>query len=103
MSVNPGTVDELEQEGAIVTSRSAIVDIFDACLIAQFGVTEASCEPPVATKTGLTIEQQSKPFEMGEVAALIGVLQFIAGCEHSLETEGAELVECGMGEHDAIS
>jgi hypothetical protein len=39
MRVNPGTLDELEEEGAIETTRSAIVDIFDACLIAQLGVT----------------------------------------------------------------
>ena len=37
MSVDPFACDQLLEEGAIKTARIAIVDIFDAGLLAQFG------------------------------------------------------------------
>jgi hypothetical protein len=67
MRVNPGTLDEFEKEGAIEAARSAVIDIFDACLIVQLGVTESRCEPTIATMSGLPIEQQAEPCEMREV------------------------------------
>jgi hypothetical protein len=53
--------------------------------------------------TDLAIEQQAKPFEMGEVCGLIGGLDVATGLDHAVETELAQLVERGMGEHDVVS
>jgi hypothetical protein len=101
--IDPGTLHELEEEGAIEAARGAVIDVFDASLVAQLGVAQTGGESLVAAMADFALEQQAEPFEMGELGGFAAGLDFVAGLEHGVEAELAELVERGMSEHDGAS
>ena len=66
MGIDPAACGEFLEQRAIETARGAVVDILDRSLMAQPGIAQASEQAPVAAIADLLIEQQSKPFGMGE-------------------------------------
>src|ERR1043165_706822 len=45
MGVDPFTFGELLEQGAVETTGITIINVFNAGLVAQFGMTEPSCKP----------------------------------------------------------
>jgi hypothetical protein len=60
----------LEQR-AIETTSGAVTDVLDRSLMAQSGIAQAREQAPVTPIADLLIEQQSKPFRMGERCELM--------------------------------
>ena len=101
--VDPTALDKLGEQRAVETARGAVVDVLDACLLAQLGVAQASGEPFVVPQRGFTFEQQSKPFGVTEAASLTGGFDVGEGLGHAVEAEGVEAVEGRMGEQGMVS
>ena len=45
MGVDPFALDQLLEQGAVKATGIAIIDVLDAGLLAQFGVSEPRCKP----------------------------------------------------------
>lgn len=103
MVVDPAALDKLSEQRAVETARGAVVDVLDARLLAQLGVTQASGEPFVVPQRGFTFEQQRKPFGVTEACGLTGGFDVGEGLGHAVEAEGVEAVEGRMGEQGMIS
>ena len=58
MGVNPFALDELLEQGAVETAGTAIVDILDTGLLAQFGDAQPSREAFVLAQGSLAIKQE---------------------------------------------
>src|SRR5271165_252917 len=98
VSVDPASLDELLEQGAIEAAGGPIVDILDAGLLAQPGDPQPCCEPLVLPPRGLSIEEKSEPFERAETIGLPACGEVLEGLGHSLEAERVKLVESGMFE-----
>ena len=48
--VDPVALDQLLEQGAVEAARTAVIDILDAGLLAQFGVAQSRRQPLVATQ-----------------------------------------------------
>jgi hypothetical protein len=58
ISADPFALDELLEHDAVETAGTAIVDILDAGLLAQFGDAQPSGEAFVLAQGGLAIKQE---------------------------------------------
>ena len=103
VGVDPFALRELLEQGAVETSGSAIVDIFDARLLTQFGGAqpgrEAFVPPPPrppcrGAGAGQSAWSQVPRLVGGEVGESLG---------HSIEAEGVKLIEGWMFEHVGVS
>src|SRR5579863_3687465 len=48
--LDPFAFGEFFEQGAIKPARTAVVDVLDGGLLAQFGVTQPRCQPPVVAQ-----------------------------------------------------
>jgi hypothetical protein len=60
MCIDPGTLGELLEQGAVEAAYCAVVDVFDGGLMAQPGIAQAGMQPPVASVAGLLRENESQ-------------------------------------------
>ena len=91
------------EQGAVETARGSIVDILDAGLLAQLGVTQPLRQPLVVTERGFAFEQQGEPFGMAEACGFAAGFDIDEGLGHAVKAECVELIEGGMGEQVVIS
>ena len=82
---------------------AAIIDVFDAGLLAQFRDAQPCGHSLVLAQGGLAIEQKTQPFRMAEPVGLIGRRDFDKGLGHAVQAEGVELVEGWMFEQKLLS
>ena len=66
MGVDPTALGELLEQRAVEAARGTVIDILDGGLMAQSGIAQAGEQAPVTSIAGLPIEQQGKPFGMGQ-------------------------------------
>jgi hypothetical protein len=92
----------LEQR-AVKTARTAIINIFDAGLLAQLGIAQAGYEPFVAPPRRFAIKEEPKPFAMTKVIGLALCIDFGEGLGHALKAERVELIERWMIEQNRLS
>ena len=71
-------------QGAVKSAWAAIIDVFDAGLLTQFGVSQTRREPLVLPPRYFAIEQKPKPFVMAETVGFTG-----GGCTAEMGTYGA--------------
>src|SRR5579864_5473436 len=91
VSLDPLALDEPLEQRAVETARTAIVNIFDACLLAQFGVAKSRCKPFVLTPRQFAVEQESQPLALVQTIGLVA--DFSEGLGHAVEAEGIKLIE----------
>ena len=101
VGVDPLAFGELLEQGAVEPARGAVVDVFDAGLLAEFCGAQPRRQPLVAPKRRFPIEQQSEPVMAIEPFRLVGLGEFGEGLGHSVKAEGVELVEGRMFEQVA--
>ena len=101
--LDPLALDELLEKGAVETARAAVIDVFDAGLLPQFGVAQSRRKPLVLAPRRLAVEQEPQPFVMAEAVCFIGVGDLIEGLGHAMQAQGVELVEGWMFEQDRFS
>lgn len=101
--VDPAALDKLNEQRAIEATRGAVVDVLDACLLAQLRVAQAGRKPLVVAQRGFTFEQQREPFGVAEACGLPGCFDVGEGLGHPVEAEGVEVVEGRMGEQGMVS
>ncbi len=70
MGADPFALDELLEQRAVKTAGAAIIDIFDAGLLAQFGDAQSRREALVLPPGRLAIEQEPQPFGMAKAVGL---------------------------------
>lgn len=100
---DPLALDELLEQRAVETARAAVIDVFDAGLLPQFGVAQSRCKPLVLAPRRLAVEQEPQPFMMAKAVCFIGVGDFDEGLGHAMQAQGVELVEGWMFEQDRFS
>ncbi len=103
VGVDPLAFGELLEQGAVEPARGAIVDVFDAGLLAEFCGAQPRRQPFVAPKRRFPIEQQSEPVVAVDPFRLICLGEFGEGLGHSVKAEDVKLVEGGMFEQVAVS
>lgn len=84
---DPLPTGELLEQGAVETVQAAIIDIFNACLLTQLGVTQPCGEPFVVSPGGFAFKQKSQPFSMAQRRAFPGRLDLAEGLGHAVKTE----------------
>jgi hypothetical protein len=65
--IDPLTLGELLEQGAIKTARAAIIDVFDRSLLAQPGVAQSRAKPFVVSPGLFAIKEKTEPFGMAQV------------------------------------
>jgi hypothetical protein len=91
------------EQGAVEPARGAVVDVFDAGLLAEFCCAQPGRQPLVASKRRFSIKQQSEPVVAVDPFRLICLCEFGEGLGHSVKAEGVKLVEGGMFKQVAVS
>ena len=66
VSIDPLAVGEFLEQGAVKSAWATIIDVLDAGLLTQFGVSQTRREPLVLPPRYFAIEQKPKPFVMAE-------------------------------------
>ena len=94
--VDPAAFDKLGKQRAIEPARGAVVDVLDARLLAQLGVTQPSGESLIVAQRGFAFEQQREPFGVAEICGLAGCFDVDKGFGHALKAERIEAVEGRM-------
>ena len=95
--------DQLRGTGAVEAARGAIVDVLDAGLLAQLGVSQPRRQPLVASQRRFAVEQQREPFGVAEARGLAAGFDVGEGLGHAVKAERVELIEGRMGEQGVIS
>ena len=90
--------NQLLENRAVKTARRAVVDIFDAGLLAQFGDAQPRRKALVLPQGRLAVEQEAQPFRMAEPVGLAVGGDFGEGLGHPVETKEVKLVEGWMFE-----
>ena len=103
VGVDPFALDQLLEQGAVKTAGTAIIDIFDAGLLAQFGDAQPRREALVLSPGCLAIEQKPEPFVMAEAVGFTAGGDFGEGLGHAMQAKGVELIEGGMFEQVRLS
>jgi hypothetical protein len=103
VGADPFAFGELLEQSAVETAWIAIIDVFDAGLLAQFGVAEPGCKPLVVPPRGFAIEQKPEPFARIKTACFAAGIEFGEGCGHAMQTKSLKLIEGGMFEQDRLS
>jgi hypothetical protein len=103
VGLDPLALSKLLEQGAVETARIAVIDVFDAGLLAQSGDPQAGREALVLSPGDFAIEQQSQPFTMAEAVSFATGGDFDEGLGHAMQAEGGELVEGRMIEQDGFS
>jgi len=97
---DPVAGGELEEQGAIEPARALIVDVLDAGGMTQASDPGAGLEPLLSAQRQLVFEQQTEPFRVIEAAHFGFVFEFLESLGHAGETEGVQLFDCGVSEHE---
>ena len=103
MRLDPLALDELLEQRTVETARAAVIDVFDAGLLPQFGVAQSRRNPLVLSPRRLAVEQEPQPFVMAKAVCFIGARNFDEGLGHAMQAQGVELVEGWMFEQDRFS
>ena len=101
--VDPAAFDQHRQQASVEAARGAIVDVFDAGLLAQLGVLQPLRKSLVAPQRGFVFEQERKPFGVAEACGLAAGFDVGEGLGHAVKAQRVELVESRMREQDMIS
>jgi hypothetical protein len=103
VGIDPVALGQLLEQRAVKTARTAIINIFDAGLLAQLGIAQAGYEPFVAPPRRFAIKEEPKPFAMTKVIGLALCIDFGEGLGHALKAERVELIERWMIEQNRLS
>ena len=103
VGIDPVALGQLLEQRAVKTARTAIIDIFDAGLLAQLGIAQAGYEPFVAPPRRFAIKEEPKPFTMTKVVGFAFCPDFDEGFGHALKAESVKLIECRMIEQMRLS
>ena len=98
VGVDPFALGQLLEQGAVETARGAIVDVFDAGLLAQFGDAQPRREALVVSHDASRSSRSAEPFGMGEASASPPAAMFGEGLGHAMQAKGVKLVEGWMFE-----
>ena len=82
--LDPFALDELLEQCAVETARAAVIDVFDAGLLAQFCVAQSRRKPLVLAPRRLAVEQEPQPFMMAKAVRFIGGGDFDEGLGHAV-------------------
>ena len=96
-------VGEFLEQGAVKSAWATIIDVLDAGLLTQFGVSQTRREPLVLPPRYFAIEQKPKPFVMAETVGFTGGGDIDEGLGHAMQAEGVRLIEGRMFEHVVFS
>lgn len=103
MGVDPAALGEFLEQRTIEPACGTVIDILDGGLMAQPGIAQARQEALVTPMTELAIEQQAKPFGMGERRGFTGFFDLAEGFGHAVKAELLQQIESWMGEQDGLS
>jgi hypothetical protein len=78
---------ELEEESAIKAAGSPIIDILNACVVAQPCGPGASLKALLPAKRYLVFEQQTEPFGVFERARIGDLFEFLEALRHPVEAK----------------
>jgi hypothetical protein len=101
--IDPLTLDELLEQGAIKTARAAVIDVFDRSLLAQPGVAQARAKPFVVSPGLFAIKEKAEPLGMAQVSCLVGGVDLDESLGHAVETENMQVIERRMRKQDCFS
>ena len=103
VGVDPLTLGELLEQGAVEPARGEVIYVLDARGLAEFCGAQPRRQPFVAPKRSLPIEQQGEPVMAIESLRFVVLAKFGEGLGHSVKAEGVELVERRMFEQGRFS
>jgi hypothetical protein len=103
VGVDPAALGELFEQRPIEAARGAVIDVLDAGVMAQPGITQARRQAPVAAMRDLAVEQQAEPFGMGQLSGIGRGFDLGEGIGHAGEPELVQLIEGRVAEHDVVS
>ncbi len=103
VSVDPGAVRELLEQGAVETARTAVIHVFDRRLLAEPGGAQSRRQPLVPPPRDFAVEQKAEPFMMAKTVRLVGAGDFHEGLGHAVKAQGVELIEGRMFEQNRFS
>jgi len=103
VGVDPLTVGEFLEQSAVEPARTAIVDIFDRCLLAKPRGAQPSCQSFVVPPGDFAVQEKPEPFVMAKAVRLVDAGDFHEGLGHSVKAQCVELVKSGMFEQDRFS
>jgi hypothetical protein len=98
--VAPG---ELEEQGALEAASGAIIDVFDAGIVAQLRGPGAGLEALLPAQCHLMFEQQAKPFGMIEAFAVGGLFERLEAFGYAVEAKLVQEIEGRVSEHASVS
>jgi len=101
--IDPRTIGELVEQGAVEAARGAVVDVLDDGVLAQPGIAQPGRQALVAAMRDLAVEQQPQPVDMTERCGLARGLEFAESLGHAGKSELVQLIEHRMGEQSAFS
>jgi hypothetical protein len=102
MFLDPGGGTQLIDLGTLQAARMTIVDILEGGRLLELSVPESRRQAAVFFPQPLAFDQESETrleIEVGDVAL---AALFFEGIGHAVQTEGAELLERWMGEHEVL-
>ena len=88
-ALDPLALDQLLEQRAVETAGASVIDILDACVLAQFGDAQPRREALVLPPGRLAIEQKPEPFVMAEAAGFPVGDEFGEGLGHAMQAKGA--------------
>src|SRR5271154_3574982 len=91
---------EFEQQRAVEPARRRKIDVLDAGGVPQLGDPGPCFKLLLSAQRQFVFEQQTEPFGMIEAARFGFVFEFLESFGEAMKTEGVQLVECGVSEHE---
>ncbi len=93
----------LRNSARVEPARTLVVDVLDAGRMTQLGDPGPCFKLLLPAQRQFVFEQQAEPFGVIEAARLWLVFEFLEAFGQAVETEGIELVERGVSEHEISS
>ncbi len=97
VAAQPVAFGEGMHEGLVQSAGLAVVDVFDAGVLAQFGLVEAGLQPSVVLFGLLAIEEEGEALVEVERVVAAGFELFAVGVVHSGQPQALEFVEGRVG------
>ncbi len=94
---------ELEEQRPVEPARDLVIDILDAGVMAQACGSGAHFKLFLPAQGRFILEQQTKPFRVIKAARFGIVFDLLEPLGQAVETEGVQLVERRMSEHEVSS
>jgi hypothetical protein len=98
VGVDPSALDKLLEQRPVEAARGAIVDVFDAGLLAQLGDPQPRGEPLVLPPGRFAVEEHAEPFQRAEAVSLAAGGDLVEGLGHSMKAESVKPVGSRMFE-----